>query len=119
MIFPVSRFVIPLCVTLALVIGCSQSSQKERIIPLKASVSLENARSLLENYANGAPVTSEADSFDTVVEGVRKENPETADVLAEAFDKIRQNPGARAKIAKDTLKKLSEKPAPEPVGTDE
>ncbi|MBA2116473.1 hypothetical protein [Bremerella alba] len=96
-------------------VGCSQSSQKQRIIPLKASASLNNARSILENYAKGAPVTSEADSFDTVVAGVRKENPKVADILAEAFQKIRENPGNRARIAKDTLKEMPAKPEPEPA----
>jgi len=93
-------------------IGCSQSSQKERVIPLKASASMNNARSILENYAKGAPITSEADSFDAVVSGVRKENPESADKLADAFAKIRANPGNRARYAKETLKELPAEPEP-------
>ncbi len=99
-------------------LGCSQSSQKERVIPLKASASMNNARSILENYAKGAPITSEADSFDAVVAGVRKENPEAADTLEKAFKDIRQNPGNRARIAKETLKELPAKPEPEAPAED-
>ncbi|MFN3152098.1 hypothetical protein [Bremerella sp.] len=112
------RLVVAACLVTLPLVGCSQSSQTERVIPLKASASMNNARSILENYSKGAPITSEADSFDTVVEGVRKENPEVADVLADAFKKIRENPGNRAKIAKDALKQLPAKPAPEPVSED-
>lgn len=108
------RLVVATCLLTLPLVGCSQSSQKERVIPLKASASMNNARSILENYAKGAPITSEADSFDTVVAGVRKENAEVADILAEAFKKIRENPGNRARIAKDTLKEMPAKPEPTP-----
>ncbi|GAA4426349.1 hypothetical protein [Bremerella cremea] len=105
---------LPLLLAIALV-GCSQTSQKERSIPLKGSVSLNEARTLLQNYSKGAPLTSEAESFDSLVEGVRKDNPEAADTLAEAFKKIRENPGSRAKVAKEALAKLPEPPKPEPA----
>lgn len=72
---------------------------------------MERARSLLENYAKGAPVTSEADGFNPLVDGVRKEDPAAADILAEAFQKIRETPAARAQIAKKALDQLP--PAPE------
>lgn len=112
------HFVVVACLITLPLVGCSQSSQKERVIPLKASASMNNARSILENYSKGAPITSEADSFDAVVEGVRKEDPKVADVLADAFKKIRENPGNRARIAKDALKELPAKPEPEPVSQD-
>ncbi|WDI43394.1 hypothetical protein [Bremerella sp. P1] len=112
------RLVVAACLGTLPLVGCSQSSQQERVIPLKASASMNNARSILENYSQGAPITSEADSFDAVVEGVRKENPEVADILAEAFKKIRENPSSRAKVAKETLKKMPAKPEPEPVSQD-
>ena len=98
------------------VLGCSQSSQQERIIPLKASASLLEARALLENYAKGSPVTSEADSFDTLVEGVRKEDPKAANTLSEVFKKIKENPGARKGIAKKALKELPEAEPRPPAG---
>lgn len=112
------HFVVVACLITLPLVGCSQSSQKERVIPLKASASMNNARSILENYSKGAPITSEADSFDAVVEGVRKEDPKVADVLADAFKKIRENPSNRARIAKDALKELPAKPEPEPVSQD-
>lgn len=95
--------------------GCSRSSQQERIIPLKASASMDEARSLLENYANGSPVTSEAESFDTLVEGVRKDDPKMANLLSDAFKKIRENPSSRVSVAKNVLKQLPEKEKPEPA----
>lgn len=90
--------------------GCTRTSQQERIIPLKASASIDRARSLLENYAKGAPVTSEAEGFKPLVDGVRQEDPATADILAEAFQKIRETPAARAQIAKKALEKLPAAP---------
>lgn len=112
------RLVLLVCLCSLPLLGCSQSSQKERVIPLKASASMNNARSILENYAKGAPITSEADSFDAVVAGVRKEDEAAADTLDKAFKQIRENPGNRAKIAKDTLKQLPAKPEPEPAQED-
>ncbi len=109
-------FVTKMLSTLALAVivvslGCSRTSQQERIIPLKASASLENARSVLQNYANGAPVTSEAAGFDPMVEGVRKEDPASADILQDAFSKIKANPASRVAVAKKALEELPEKPA--------
>ena len=95
----------------ALISGCQQSSQRERSIPLKPNVALTQARSVLQNYANGSPLTSEVDGFDNLVESVRKEDPAAAETLAAAFKKIKANPGSRVRIAKDTLEKLPE-PAP-------
>lgn len=109
------QLVLLVCLCTLPLLGCSQSSQKERVIPLKASASMNNARSILENYAKGAPITSEADSFDAVVAGVRKDDPAAADTLDKAFKQIRENPSNRAKIAKDTLKELPAKPEPEPA----
>ncbi|WP_147274254.1 hypothetical protein [Bremerella cremea] len=106
--------VLPLLLLVPL-IGCAKSSQQERVIPLKASASMEEARSLLENYAQGSPVTSEADSFDTLVEGVRKEDPKAANILSEAFKQIKENPGSRAKAAKNALKQLPAKEEPQPA----
>ncbi|PQO39181.1 hypothetical protein C5Y96_04805 [Blastopirellula marina] len=109
------QLVLLACLCTLPLLGCSQSSQKERVIPLKASASMNNARSILENYAKGAPITSEADSFDAVVAGVRKDDEAAADTLDKAFKQIRENPGNRAKIAKETLKQLPAKPEPEPA----
>ena len=110
--------VVAVCVCTLSFLGCSQSSQRERVIPLKASASMNNARSILENYAKGAPITSEADSFDAVVAGVRKEDPKAADTLEKAFQDIRQNPGNRARIAKETLKELPARSEPETPAED-
>ncbi|MBI1247271.1 hypothetical protein GC197_05430 [bacterium] len=66
---------------------------------------------MLQNYAQGSPLASEAEGFDSLVESVRKEDPASADILQAAFNKIKANPGARVRVAKDTLEKLPE-PAP-------
>jgi hypothetical protein len=68
---------------------------------------LEQAKAILENYAKGAPMTSEVSSFPGVIEEVRKTDPQKADLLEKGFADLQKGPkselGAKAKAL---LKKL-------------
>jgi hypothetical protein len=89
--------------------GCGPSVKQEQIqikVPT-ANNPLARATSLLERYAGGQPLTSEATSFPAMVEAVRKEDPAKADILKAGLDEIQKaSPAARPAKAKEILGKL-------------
>lgn len=102
------------CVMIALAVaaavhGCGPSVKQERI-EIKAPAAsnpLAEATSLLERYAGGQPLTSEATSFPNLVERVRKEDSAKADILAAGFAELEKAaPAARPAKAKEILSKL-------------
>lgn len=100
------------CLMLGLVVavlGCGTSVKQERI-EIKApaaSSPLDEAISLLQRYAGGQPLTSEATSFPNLVERVRKEDSAKADILeAGLADLQKATPAARPAKAKEILGKL-------------
>jgi hypothetical protein len=90
-------------------LGCGPSVKQEQI-EIKVSGAndpLARATTLLERYAGGQPLTSEATSFPAMVEGVRKADPAKADILKAGLDEIQQaTPAARPAKAKAVLSKL-------------
>lgn len=91
------------------VLGCGPSVKQERI-QIKAPAAsnpLEEATSLLQRYADGQPLTSEATSFPGLVERVRKEDSAKADILEAGFSELQKAPpAARPAKAKEILSKL-------------
>ena len=94
----------------ATILGCGSSVKEEQIQVKKAPSAeggLAQATTLLERYAKGQPMTSEAASFPGMVERVRKEDSAKADILeAGLADLQKAPPGARAAKAKAILDKL-------------
>ncbi len=89
--------------------GCGPSVKQERIEIKAPSASspLAEATSLLQRYADGQPLTSEATSFPALVERVRKEDPAKADILQAGFaDLQKATAAARPAKAKEILAKL-------------
>lgn len=96
-------------------IGCGQGGRvKEEAIEVKQDSGLARAKALLEKYANGQPLGSEAASFPNLVEEVRKTDPDRATVLEKGFADLQQakSPAAVKSKAKDLLKQMEPRPNP-------
>ncbi|MCC6421576.1 MAG: hypothetical protein IT429_25435 [Gemmataceae bacterium] len=87
------------------VAGCGQREQDIQIkVP---SDPLAEPRAILQRYASGQPMGSEATSFPTLVANVRKVDPAQADILDKGFKDLQKAPAAsRAALAKDLQSKL-------------
>ena len=91
--------------------GCGRPVQEQRIEVQTANDPLFEPRSILQRYADGQPLGSEAASFPTLVEAVRKIDPDRAAVLDQGFqDLLRASPGERAAKAKQLLTQLQPSP---------
>ena len=67
---------------------------------------VDEAKAILNNYANGAPVTSEAESFPDLVARVKEKDPAKAEILDKGLREIQTNKGNASAKAKELLKKL-------------
>jgi hypothetical protein len=67
---------------------------------------LDEVKAILNNYANGMPVTIEAESFPELSARVKEKHPAKGEALEKGLADIKANPaGAQAK-AKELLKQL-------------
>jgi hypothetical protein len=64
------------------------------------------AKTILTNYANGMPVTSEASSFDDIVAAVKAKDAAKGEVLEKGFTAIKANPSTAKSKATELLKQL-------------
>lgn len=86
--------------------GCGGDKPKVETFEAPPADPLAEAKAILNNYANGQPVASEAAAFPEIVRRVRAADPAKGDVLDKGFKDIlanKQNPGPKAK---EILKKL-------------
>lgn len=91
----------------AAVIGCGSPVKEEQIELKAANDPLSLPKSVLQRYAEGQPMGSEATSFPKMVEDVRKADPAKADILEKGLQELQQAaPDARAGLAKSLLEKL-------------
>ena len=67
---------------------------------------LERAKVILNDYVQGAPMGSEAMTFEEIVEEVRKTDPQKATMLEQGFADLKRSPGNRSAKARELLKKL-------------
>jgi folate-dependent tRNA-U54 methylase TrmFO/GidA len=98
-----------LCVALGLVVGagCTPRAPGEREIEVKPLDPLAEARTILQRYADGQPMSSEASTFPDLVAKVREKDAKKADILEKGLDDLQKAPpGARPGKAKELLKKL-------------
>jgi hypothetical protein len=96
------------------VVGCGPDQRiKPEDIPIKEDTALKKATNLLESYAKGQPLGSEVASYEYMVNELRKEDPQRADVLQKGFEELQKTKGpATAAKAKEILTKLAPKPNP-------
>jgi hypothetical protein len=73
---------------------------------VKPQSGLERAKVILNDYAQGAPMGSEAMTFEEIVGQVRKTDPQKAVILDKGFADLKRSPGNRSVKARELLKKL-------------
>ena len=87
-------------------LGCGGGTVKEQVIKVPSNP-MGEATSILERYASGQPMSSEAASFPKLVEDLRKADPAKAQVLETGLAELQKvAPQARPAKAKELLKKL-------------
>ena len=67
---------------------------------------LERAKVILNDYAQGAPMGSEAMTFEEIVEEVRKTDPQKATILEKGFTDLKRSPGNLSGKARKLLEQL-------------
>src|SRR5688500_6757268 len=82
--------------------GCA----KEQPVEVKPQSGLERARAILNDYANGVPVGSEAETVDEIVAEVRQTDPQEATILEKGFADLKRSPKDPAGRARALLKQL-------------
>ncbi len=95
-----------LLVASILLTGCGPAGVTEKTYEVKPLSAVEQARQLLQNYAQGAPLSSEVTSFPDLISEVKETDPQKADLLEKGFADIQQSPANRAATAKALLEKL-------------
>ena len=73
---------------------------------VKAQSGLERAKVILNDYAQGAPLGSEAMTFQEIVEDVRQADPQKAAILEKGFADLKRSPGNLRAKARELLKQL-------------
>ena len=90
--------------------GCGGGGVREEVIEIRPAVDhLATVKSILQRYARGEPMGSEAATFDSVVAEVEKVNPEQAKIVDEGLKNIlTAAPETRAEASAALLKKISQ-----------
>src|SRR5262245_16627701 len=83
--------------------GCGKDSPPVQVQPQSG---LERAKAILTEYANGAVMGSEAETFDEIVAEVRKTDPEKATILEKGFADLKRSPKNMSGKARALLKQL-------------
>jgi hypothetical protein len=87
--------------------GCSgQKTPEVKKYQVQMPTGVERAKQVLQNYANGAPVGSEATTFSEIVDEVKKTDPQKGALLEKGFAEIRQSQESPAEKAKALLGQL-------------
>lgn len=85
--------------------GCNPGTPEVKTYQVKTASGIDQAKQLLERYANGSPLGSEVTSFPQIVSEVKKTDPQKADVLEKGLADL-QKGGDTAAKAKELLKQL-------------
>ena len=83
--------------------GCGKRSPPVQIQPQSG---LERAKGILNDYASGVPMGSEAATFEEVVAEVRKTDPQKATILEKGFADLKRSPQNPRDKARALLKQL-------------
>ena len=67
---------------------------------------VEQAKVILNEYAQGGPMGSEAARFEDIVEELKKTDPQKATILEKGFADIKKSPNSRQAKARELLKQL-------------
>src|SRR5262245_19622678 len=83
--------------------GCGGGSPPVEMQPQSG---LERARVILNDYAQGVPLGSEAMTFQEIVDEVRQTDPQKAALLEKGFADLKRSPGNLKARARELLKQL-------------
>jgi hypothetical protein len=75
-------------------------------VQIQSQSGLERAKVILNDYASGAPLGSEAMTFEEIVAEVRQSDPQKATILQQGFAEIQRSPQNRSSKARALLKQL-------------
>src|SRR5438105_9386069 len=82
--------------------GCGGKGREAQV----EQAGLERAKVILNDYAKGLPMGSEAMAFDDIVKEVRQTDPQKATILEKGFADLKRSPGNRSATARELLRKL-------------
>jgi hypothetical protein len=100
-------FAVAVVMSVAGPVGCAQSgTPKVETIQAPAPDPLAEAKTILTNYANGMPVTSEAESFPDLAARVKEKDAAKGELLEKGLSEIKASPTTARTKAKELLKKL-------------
>src|SRR5215831_17800788 len=85
--------------------GCGRGG-KGPPVEVKPQSGLERAKVILNDYAQGAPMGSEVETFPEIVEEVRRTDPQKAAILEKGFADLKRSPDNRRAKARELLKQL-------------
>ncbi|MCA9182621.1 MAG: hypothetical protein KDA51_14255 [Planctomycetales bacterium] len=96
-----------LLLSVVLLPGCSSGVKEETIEVKPSNDPLAMPRTMVQRYADGAPLGSEVTSFPNLVEALRESDPVRAEVLEKGLKEIQDaSASARQAKAKELLLKL-------------
>ena len=75
-------------------------------VEVKPQSGLERAKVILNDYAQGVPMGSEAETFQEIVEEVRQADPQKAAILEKGFADLKRSRGNLRAKARELLKQL-------------
>ena len=87
-------------------VGCQSGTPKVETVEAPVADPVAEAKAILSNYANGMPVTSEAESFPSLIQRVKEKDAAKGAALEKGLNEVRQNPAAAQSKAKELLKQL-------------
>jgi hypothetical protein len=104
--FPIARLVPAVLIAGAILCGCGQQAVQEKTYQVKMPTGLEQAKQLLQRYADGASLGSEFTSFPQIIEEVKKTDPQKAQILEQGVAELEHAGPGLADKAKTLLEKL-------------
>ena len=87
-------------------LGCNPGTPKVETYDVAAPDPLAEAKSILTNYSNGMPPTSEVESYPDLVKRVKEKDAAKGDILEKGLNEIKANPASAKAKATELLKQL-------------
>lgn len=90
-----------------LVVGCGPTPVEQTQVGVPIASPLDRAKSILQNYASGQPMSSEVDDFPNLITEIRKDDPQKAAILEKGLEDLKKAKGAALKAkSKEILSQL-------------
>jgi hypothetical protein len=86
--------------------ACNSGTPKIETVQAPEADPVAEAKAILTNYANGMPITSEAEGFPQLIERVKQKDAAKGEILEKGLNHVKQNPSSAPSKAKELLKQL-------------